>query len=89
MRAFLNDGKTDFSIHHNIASLPFAHCDFPYRNQGTPSKIKITHTLQGLKVETDGSMCFETKEVGFCPACPPPFLRLTRSFLLGPPCPQQ
>lgn len=64
VRGFLNDGKTDFSIHHDIASLAFAHCDFQYRNQGSLSKIKITHTLQGLKVEAGGSMCFETKEVG-------------------------
>ena len=73
MRGFLNDGKTDFSIHHNIASLAFAHCDFQYRNQGTLSKIKITHTLQGLKVEADGDKCFDTKEVVFYSTCPPIF----------------
>lgn len=63
MRGFLNDGKTDYSIHHNVASLAFGHCDFTYRNQGNLSKLKIIHTFQGLKVETDGRICFETKDV--------------------------
>ncbi|RPB24175.1 concanavalin A-like lectin/glucanase [Terfezia boudieri ATCC MYA-4762] len=63
VRGFLNDGKTDYSIHHNIASLAFGHCDFTYRNQGTLSKLKITHTNQGLKVEADGRTCFETRDV--------------------------
>ncbi|KAF8454614.1 concanavalin A-like lectin/glucanase domain-containing protein [Kalaharituber pfeilii] len=63
VRGFLNDGKTDYSIHHNVASLAFGHCDFSYRNMGNPSKLKITHTFQGLKVETDGRVCFETRDV--------------------------
>ncbi|KAI5811248.1 concanavalin A-like lectin/glucanase domain-containing protein [Peziza echinospora] len=63
VRGFLNDGRTDYSIHHNVASLAFGHCDFNYRNLGAPSLLRITHTYQGLKVETDGKTCFETKDV--------------------------
>ena len=61
----MNDGKTDYSIHHNIPSLAFGHCDFHYRNKGALSGIRITQAPNSFRVETDGTLCFETGQVCF------------------------
>ncbi len=63
LRGFLNDGTTDFRTQHNIDSLAFGHCNFAYRNLGRPSQVKLRHNEQGLKVEVDGRLCFETDKV--------------------------
>ncbi|KAF3906160.1 hypothetical protein ABW20_dc0100656 [Dactylellina cionopaga] len=64
LRAFLNDGTTDYSIHHHPTSLAFGQCNVAYRNLGRTTEIKIAYTkAQGLKVEFDNHLCFETDKV--------------------------
>lgn len=64
IRGYLNDGTTDYSIHHDPASLAFGHCGFNYRNKGSLSTILLTHTnAGGIRVEVDGQPCFSTPKV--------------------------
>ncbi|KAL7276513.1 hypothetical protein RUND412_000504 [Rhizina undulata] len=63
VRGYLNDGSTDYSIHHNVPSLAFAHCDLAYRNKGALTKLKVIQTAQNFRVEADGQLCFETNQV--------------------------
>ncbi|KAF3924849.1 hypothetical protein ABW21_db0204412 [Orbilia brochopaga] len=64
IRGFLNDGTTDYSIHHHPQSLAFGQCDAAYRNLGRPSDLKIVYrNKQGLKVLLDDHLCFETDKV--------------------------
>jgi len=63
IRAYLNDGATDYSIHHNVPSLSFGHCEIHYRNRGALTGLRITHSPKNFKVEADGSLCFETTRV--------------------------
>ncbi|RPA78943.1 concanavalin A-like lectin/glucanase [Ascobolus immersus RN42] len=63
LRAYLNDGSRDYSIHHDVPSLAFGHCDFWYRNKGAPSHMRVTHGFRSFKVELDGNVCFETDKV--------------------------
>jgi len=63
VRAYLNDGKTDYSKHHNPTSLAFGHCDFDYRNKGSLSQIKIAQHSNAFKVEVDGKLCFQADKV--------------------------
>lgn len=64
MRGFLNDGTTDYSLHHQPQALAFGHCDLAYRNLGVITVLRMTYSHQkGLKVETDGKTCFETTKV--------------------------
>ncbi|CUS10279.1 unnamed protein product [Tuber aestivum] len=63
IRAYLNDGSTDYSIHHDVPSLSFGHCEINYRNRGTFTTLRVTHSPKSFKVEADGSLCFETSRV--------------------------
>ncbi|RPA94152.1 concanavalin A-like lectin/glucanase [Choiromyces venosus 120613-1] len=63
IRAYLNDGSTDYSIHHNVPSLSFGHCEIHYRNRGSLTGLRITHSPRSFRVEADGSLCFETTRV--------------------------
>ncbi|KAK6501620.1 hypothetical protein TWF481_009455 [Arthrobotrys musiformis] len=64
IRGYLNDGTTDYSIHHHPQSLAFGQCDATYRNLGRPSDLKISYTHDhGLRVELDDHICFETNKV--------------------------
>lgn len=63
VRGYLNDGRTDYSKHHNPTSLAFGHCDFDYRNKGSLSQIKVTQNTNLFKVEVDGKMCFQTDKI--------------------------
>ncbi|KAK6348284.1 hypothetical protein TWF718_006090 [Orbilia javanica] len=64
IRGYLNDGTTDYSIHHHPQSLAFGQCDAAYRNLGRPSDLKISYTHEhGLRVELDDHLCFETNKV--------------------------
>ena len=64
MRGFLNDGTTDYSLHHRPQSLAFGHCDLAYRNLGRLTQIKVSYdNNKGLRVETNGKLCFETNKV--------------------------
>jgi mannose-binding lectin 1 len=64
IRAFLNDGNTDFKSHHGVDGLAFAHCDYPYRNLGRPSKLQLKQTSNGFEVVVDGNECFRSDKVG-------------------------
>ncbi|EGX52141.1 hypothetical protein TWF173_010737 [Orbilia oligospora] len=64
IRGYLNDGTTDFSIHHHPQSLAFGQCDAAYRNLGRPSDLKISYTHDhGLRVELDDHICFESNKI--------------------------
>jgi mannose-binding lectin 1 len=63
VRGFLNDGTTDYKTVQNVEHLSFGHCSFNYRNLGRPSQIKLRYSSSGLKVEVDGSNCFESDRV--------------------------
>ncbi|KAF3171349.1 hypothetical protein TWF106_006562 [Orbilia oligospora] len=64
IRGYLNDGTTDYSIHHHPQSLAFGQCDAAYRNLGRPSDLKISYTHDhGLRVELDDHICFETNKI--------------------------
>ncbi|KAH8909982.1 concanavalin A-like lectin/glucanase [Coniochaeta sp. PMI_546] len=63
LRAFLNDGSTDYRSQHNVDQLSFGHCSLNYRNLGRPSQIKLRHSDSSFKVEVDGTVCFESDKV--------------------------
>ncbi|RAL14839.1 putative lectin family integral membrane protein [Aspergillus homomorphus CBS 101889] len=63
IRGFLNDGTTDYKSHRSVDSLAFGHCDYPYRNLGRPSSVRIKHTNAVLEVTVDDKLCFSTDKV--------------------------
>ncbi|PWW73172.1 concanavalin A-like lectin/glucanase [Tuber magnatum] len=63
VRAYLNDGTTDYSIHHNVPLLSFGHCEIHYRNRGTLTSLRLIYSPKNFRVEADGSLCFETTSV--------------------------
>jgi len=63
LRAFLNDGSTDYRSQHSVDGLSFGHCSLQYRNLGRPSQIKLRHTDSSFRVEVDGNTCFESDKV--------------------------
>ncbi|KAB5558008.1 concanavalin A-like lectin/glucanase domain-containing protein [Coniochaeta sp. 2T2.1] len=63
LRAFLNDGSTDYRQQHNVDQLSFGHCSVIYRNLGRPSQLKLRHSDSSFKVEIDGHLCFESDKV--------------------------
>ncbi|PVH74197.1 legume-like lectin family protein [Cadophora sp. DSE1049] len=63
IRAFLNDGSTDYKSHHSIDSLAFGHCEYAFRNLGRPSRVAIQQSSTGFKVSVDGHLCFESNKV--------------------------
>jgi mannose-binding lectin 1 len=63
IRGFLNDGSTEYKSHHNIDSLAFGHCEYPYRNLGRPSRISIQQSAEKFRVEVDGQLCFESPKI--------------------------
>lgn len=63
LRAFLNDGTTDYKASHNVDALAFAHCNFPYRNLGRPAQVKLRHNDNMFVVEIDGHVCISSDQV--------------------------
>ncbi|KAI9675344.1 MAG: hypothetical protein M1817_001248 [Caeruleum heppii] len=63
IRAFLNDGTTDFKSHHSIDSLSFGHCDYPYRNLGRLTRLQLKQTDKLFQVNVDDKLCFQTEKV--------------------------
>ncbi|PLB51241.1 lectin family integral membrane protein [Aspergillus steynii IBT 23096] len=63
VRGFLNDGTTDYKSHKSVDSLAFGHCDYPYRNLGRPSVLRVKHTSSVLQVTVDDKLCFTTNKV--------------------------
>ncbi|KAJ6021131.1 hypothetical protein N7540_006635 [Penicillium herquei] len=63
IRGFLNDGTTDYRTHRSVDSLAFGHCNYPYRNLGRPSVVKLKHTNSFFEVTVDDKVCFSTDKV--------------------------
>lgn len=63
IRGFLNDNTVTYRNHQNLDSLPFGHCDYNYRNLGTPSRLRVKSTSAGLEVTIDDKPCFSTESV--------------------------
>lgn len=63
IRGFLNDGTTDYNRHRSVDSLAFGHCDYPYRNLGRPSVVRLKHTNSIFEVTVDDKLCFSTDKV--------------------------
>ncbi|KAI9780037.1 MAG: hypothetical protein M1839_007019 [Geoglossum umbratile] len=63
IRAFLNDGSTDYKTVQNIDSLTFGHCNFHYRNLGRTIELKLIQTYSFFKVEIDGWECFSSNTI--------------------------
>ncbi len=63
LRGYLNDGTKDFKSLTGIDSLAFAHCEYPYRNLGHPSQVKVRQTEHMFSVEIDGHLCFSSQDV--------------------------
>ncbi|ETN39707.1 uncharacterized protein HMPREF1541_05933 [Cyphellophora europaea CBS 101466] len=63
IRGFLNDNSVEYKSNPNVESLAFGHCDYTYRNLGTPSRLRIKSTSAGLEVTIDDKPCFSTDTV--------------------------
>lgn len=63
LRGFLNDGSVDYKSHSSVDSLAFGHCDYPYRNLGRFSNLKVQSTNGGFKVTVDDKVCFASDKV--------------------------
>lgn len=63
LRGFLNDGEVDYGVRSTIHDQAFGQCDFPYRNLGRPSQIKIKQSRDNFRVEIDARLCFESSNV--------------------------
>lgn len=63
IRAFLNDGSTDYRHHHAVDSLAFGHCDYPYRNLGRLSQIQVKQEVNYFEVSVDGKRCLSSDKV--------------------------
>lgn len=67
IRAYLNDGTTDYGQHLTVDSLAFGHAPYAYRNLGRPSTIRVQQDWHNFRVEVDGKLCFETSTVRIPP----------------------
>lgn len=67
LRAFLNDGSTDYSARSSVDELAFGHCLYPYRNLGRPSQVKLRQSRTSFSVEIDGRECFSSNKVSLPP----------------------
>lgn len=63
VRGFLNDGSVDFASKPSLDGLVFGQCQYSYRNLGRPSQIKLRQESDNFRVEVDGRLCFESKQV--------------------------
>ncbi|KAI9696623.1 MAG: hypothetical protein M1820_008072 [Bogoriella megaspora] len=63
VRGFLNDGTVDYKSHHNVDGLAFGHCDYPYRNLGRFSVLKVEASHHGLRVTVDDKTCFSSDKI--------------------------
>lgn len=67
IRGFLNDGTTSYKNHHHVDSLTFGHCEYPFRNLGRPSQLRIHQDANNFKVTIDGQSCFESPQIRIPP----------------------
>ena len=63
IRGYLNDGTINYKEHHAVDTLAFGRCDYPYRNLGRLSNIRIIHNTDFFQVLIDGQECFRTDKV--------------------------
>ena len=63
LRGFINDGTTSYKDHHSVDGLAFGHCEFPYRNLGAYSRVRVTNDAHGFSVTIDDKPCFSTNEI--------------------------
>lgn len=63
IRGFLNDGNVDYKSHHMVDSLAFGHCDYPYRNLGRLTKLRVRQTAKEVEVTVDDRSCFKSDKV--------------------------
>ena len=64
IRAFLSDASVSFKDHHDVDQLSFGQCDYPYRNLGRFSVLRVKQTGSYFEVSIDGNPCFSTDKVG-------------------------
>ena len=79
IRAFLNDGKTNFAGTPHLDGLAFGHCSYQYRNLGRPSKITLQQDVEGFQVLVDDYRCFRSDAVRNTWLFPPAMLTHIRS----------
>jgi mannose-binding lectin 1 len=63
IRGFLNDGTMDIKAHTDPDTLAFGQCNYPYRNLGKFSVLKLHHANGVFEVTIDGNPCFSTDKV--------------------------
>ncbi|KAJ4347227.1 uncharacterized protein N0V89_011166 [Didymosphaeria variabile] len=54
VRGFLNAGDIDFKAHHDLDQLAFGQCNYPYRNLGRFSVLKMQQANGKFEVTVDG-----------------------------------
>lgn len=63
IRGFLNDGTMDIKAHTDPDTLAFGMCNYPYRNLGRFSVLKLHHANGIFEVTIDDHPCFFTDRV--------------------------
>lgn len=63
IRGFLNDGSASYMDHHNVDSLSFGQCNYPYRNLGRFSVLQLKQAADYFQVTVDGNPCFRSDKV--------------------------
>ena len=69
IRGYLNDGTINYKENLAVDTLAFGRCDYPYRNLGRLSNIRIAHNSGFFKVSVDGQECFKTDKVSNAHSC--------------------
>ncbi|KAF2271563.1 concanavalin A-like lectin/glucanase [Westerdykella ornata] len=63
IRGFLNDGTIDIKSQPDPDTLAFGQCNYPYRNLGRFSDLRVHQTNGAFEVTIDGHICFSTDKV--------------------------
>lgn len=63
IRGFLNDGSASYMDHHNVDSLSFGQCNYPYRNLGRFSVLQLKQAADYFQVTVDGNPCFRSDKI--------------------------
>lgn len=63
IRGYLNDGTINYKEHYAVDNLAFGRCDYPYRNLGRLSNIRVIHNADFFQVMVEGQECFRTEKV--------------------------
>ena len=65
IRGYLNDGTQNYKENLAVDTLAFGRCDYPYRNLGRLSNIRIAHNSEFFQVQIDDQECFKTDKVRY------------------------